>query len=147
MSVTIQDTGIGMTPEFMKDMYGKFIRAVDTRVNTVRGSGLGLAIVHQLVELMQGTIDADSAPGKGTTFRVTLEFPCAEAVPTETGEIPNFLHTCEGMRLLAAEDNDLNFEVACELLKRHGIRCDRAEDGAVCVEKFTEARRGLMMRS
>lgn len=46
-----------------------------------------------------------------------------------------------------AEDNDLNFEVACELLKRHGIRCDRAEDGAVCVEKFTEARRGLMMRS
>lgn len=142
LSVTIQDTGIGMTPEFMKDMYGKFIRAVDTRVNKVRGSGLGLAIVHQLVELMQGTIDADSAPGKGTTFRVTLEFPCAEAVPTETGEIPNFLHTCEGMRLLVAEDNDLNFEVAYELLKMHGIRCDRAEDGAVCVEKFTEAPAG-----
>ena len=69
--------GIGMTPEFMEQMYSAFSRAVDTRVNKVRGSGLGLAIVKKIVDLMGGAIEAESKVGKGTTFRVTLDLPAA----------------------------------------------------------------------
>lgn len=81
----VSDTGIGMTPEFMKQMYSAFSRAVDTRVNKVRGSGLGLAIVKKIVDLMDGAIEAESKVGKGTTFRVTLDLPAA-ADDAETEE-------------------------------------------------------------
>ena len=81
----VSDTGIGMTPEFMKQMYSAFSRAVDTRVNKVRGSGLGLAIVKKIVDLMGGAIEAESKVGKGTTFRVTLDLPAA-ADDAETEE-------------------------------------------------------------
>ena len=81
----VSDTGIGMTPEFMKQMYSAFSRAVDTHVNKVRGSGLGLAIVKKIVDLMDGAIEAESKVGKGTTFRVTLDLPAA-ADDAETEE-------------------------------------------------------------
>ena len=81
----VSDTGIGMTPEFMEQMYSAFSRAVDTRVNKVRGSGLGLAIVKKIVDLMDGAIEAESKVGKGTTFRVTLDLPAA-ADDAETEE-------------------------------------------------------------
>lgn len=81
----VSDTGIGMTPEFMKQMYSAFSRAVDTRVNKVRGSGLGLAIVKKIVDLIDGAIEAESKVGKGTTFRVTLDLPAA-ADDAETEE-------------------------------------------------------------
>ena len=81
----VSDTGIGMTPEFMEQMYSAFSRAVDTRVNKVRGSGLGLAIVKKIVDLMGGAIGAESKVGKGTTFRVTLDLPAA-ADDAETEE-------------------------------------------------------------
>lgn len=81
----VSDTGIGMTPEFMEQMYSAFSRAVDTRVNKVRGSGLGLAIVKKIVDLMGGAIEAESKVGKGTTFRVTLDLPAA-ADDTETAK-------------------------------------------------------------
>ena len=81
----VSNTGIGMTPEFMEQMYSAFSRAVDTRVNKVRGSGLGLAIVKKIVDLMDGAIEAESKVGKGTTFRVTLDLPAA-ADDAETEE-------------------------------------------------------------
>ena len=81
----VSDTGIGMTPEFMEQMYSAFSRAVDTRVNKVRGSGIGLAIVKKIVDLMGGAIEAESKVGKGTTFRVTLDLPAA-ADDAETEE-------------------------------------------------------------
>ena len=81
----VSDTGIGMTPEFMEQMYSAFSRAVDTRVNKVRGSGLGLAIVKKIVDLMGGAIEVESKVGKGTTFRVTLDLPAA-ADDAETEE-------------------------------------------------------------
>ena len=81
----VSDTGIGMTPEFMEQMYSAFSRAVDTRVNKVRGSGLGLAIVKKIIDLMGGAIEAESKVGKGTTFRVTLDLPAA-ADDAETEE-------------------------------------------------------------
>ena len=81
----VSDTGIGMTPEFMEQMYSAFSRAVDTRVNKVRGSGLGLDIVKKIVDQMDGEIEAESKVGKGTTFRVTLDLPAA-ADDAETEE-------------------------------------------------------------
>ena len=137
---TVRDTGIGMTQEYMAQMYEKFTRAVDTRVNKVRGSGLGLSIVKELVDLMHGAIDVDSAPGQGTTFRIVFSFPKAQETGAGAGAAPAMPpDTCAGMRLLIAEDNDINYEVAAELLAPRGIRCEQAANGAVCVEKFAAA--------
>ena len=140
----VRDTGIGMTPEFMKEMYGKFNRAVDTRVNKVRGSGLGLSVVKQLTELLGGTIEAKSRPGVGTSFRLSFEFEYTAEQKTEhenaaPPDIKESERLCRGMHLLLAEDNDLNFEVEKELMALYGITCERAEDGEVCVEKFINA--------
>lgn len=138
----IRDTGIGMSPEFMKEMYSKFSRAVDTRVNKVRGSGLGLTIVRELMELMQGTIHVQSTPGEGTCFKLTipLTYLDPDAEPDKIGQKKAPAgELCKGMHLLVAEDNDLNYEVASELLALRDVTCDRAEDGAICVERFNTA--------
>ena len=137
---TSKDTGIGMTPEYMKQMYSKFTRATDTRINKVNGSGLGLSIVKQLVDLMEGSIEVNSVPGKGTTFRVILDLPYVEESGSKNSPVdcPDYNTVCKGMHLLVAEDNDLNFEVISELLSLHGITCEHAEDGSVCLEKFQE---------
>ena len=138
----IRDTGIGMSPEFMKEMYSKFSRAVDTRVNKVRGSGLGLTIVRELMELMQGTIHVQSTPGEGTCFKLTipLTYLDPDAEPDKIGQKKAPAgELCKGMHLLVAEDNDLNYEVASELLALRNVTCDRAEDGAICVERFNTA--------
>lgn len=138
----IRDTGIGMSPEFMKEMYSKFSRAVDTRVNKVRGSGLGLTIVRELMELMQGTIHVQSTPGEGTCFKLTipLTYLDPDAEPDKIGQKKAPAEElCKGMHLLVAEDNDLNYEVASELLALRDVTCDRAEDGAICVERFNTA--------
>ena len=143
----VRDNGIGMDEEFMKVMYSEFARAVDTRVNKVRGSGLGLAIVKQIVDLMGGTIEAESEPGKGTTFLVTLELPYCEerggdGQKAEKQETDGKEEHVKGLHLLLAEDNDLNYEIEAELLRMHGITCDRAENGQICVEKFNRASAG-----
>ena len=138
----IRDTGIGMSPEYMKEMYSKFSRAVDTRVNKVRGSGLGLTIVRELMELMQGTIHVQSTPGEGTCFKLTipLTYLDPDEEPDKIGQKKAPAgELCRGMHLLIAEDNDLNYEVASELLALHDVTCDRAEDGAICVERFNTA--------
>ena len=140
----ISDTGAGMSEEFMKKMYSKFTREIDTRLNTVRGSGLGLAIVKQLIDMMHGNITVKSEIGKGTEFTITLEFPYtdgAEPAPgAGTGETGEF--KADGINILIAEDNDLNYEVASEMLAARGIHTERAEDGAVCVEKFNTSADG-----
>lgn len=139
----VSDTGIGMTPEFMQEMYSEFSRAVDTRVNKVRGSGLGLAIVKQIVDLMQGTIEVESRPNEGTRFCVTIELPWMEKEEVEGSQEEKTI-CLEGMQLLIAEDNDLNYEVEQELLTMRGIQCIRAENGQECVEKFRKAQPGMI---
>ena len=137
---TVSDTGIGMTPEFMKQMYSPFSRAVDTRVNKVRGSGLGLAIVKKIVDLMGGTIGAESEVGKGTTFRVTLDLPAAadNAVTGEHTETAIALPE-KPLTVLVAEDNDLNYEITAEQLRGYRVRCVRAVNGQDCLQKIEQA--------
>lgn len=141
----VSDTGIGMTPEFMKEMYSEFSRAVDTRVNKVRGSGLGLAIVKKIVDLMGGTIEVESHIQHGTTFKVTLDMKYDDSAVTETVHLSadEEVRLPEGkITLLIAEDNDLNYEILAEQLEERGIHCVRAVDGLDCVQKFSGAPAG-----
>ena len=137
----IQDTGIGMTPEFMEQMYAQFTRAVDTRVNKVRGTGLGLAIVKKIVDLMGGTIEVQSAPQQGTTFNVQLTLPVADQSAAEPTVEPVGLPD-RALTLLVAEDNDLNYEITDEQLAEYGLHCVRAVDGQDAVTQFSAAQPG-----
>ena len=136
----VSDTGIGMTPEFMEQMYSAFSRAVDTRVNKVRGSGLGLAIVKKIVDLMGGAIGAESKVGKGTTFRVTLDLPAA-ADDAETEEHTETAITLpeKPLTVLVAEDNDLNYEITAEQLRGYRVHCVRAVNGQDCLQRIEQA--------
>lgn len=138
----ISDTGIGMSEEYMNEMYGKFTRETDTRINKVNGYGLGLSIVRQLVDVMKGTIEVKSKLGEGTAFTIKLDLPYTQLQAKEKDETAQleFNETsCGGMHLLVAEDNDLNYEVLSELLSIHKIQCDWAHDGIECIEKFKRA--------
>ena len=136
----VSDKGIGMTPEFMEQMYSAFSRAVDTRVNKVHGSGLGLAIVKKIVDLMDGAIGAESKVGKGTTFRVTLDLPAA-ADDAETEEHTETAITLpeKPLTVLVAEDNDLNYEITAEQLRGYRVHCVRAVNGQDCLQRIEQA--------
>ncbi len=142
--MSVKDTGTGMSDEFLEKMYSKFTRAVDTRLNNISGSGLGLTIVKKLVDMMHGNIEVESEQGKGTEFTITLDLPYIDYDETaqgdSTGDDDRF--EPEGINILIAEDNDLNYEVASEMLAVRGISTERAEDGAVCVEKFNSSSEG-----
>lgn len=139
----IADNGIGMSEEFQKNMYQSFIRAEDSRIDTIQGSGLGLTITKQLVDLMDGTITCDSHLGEGTTFTVTLEFMTKERTSEERGTTEAAAgagdHEFEAMHILVAEDNDLNWEIIETLLKERGISCERAVNGQECLDMLDAA--------
>lgn len=142
VTFVVSDTGIGMTEEFQKEMYHSFSRAINTQVNHIHGTGLGLSIVSQLVELMHGTIECESAEGVGTTFTVRIELPVAAtcAQPALRGEEAGTDFT--GMKILVAEDNDLNWEVINAQLAELGVESERAYNGAECVDLIREAKPG-----
>ena len=138
----IQDNGIGMTPEYQQVMYDSFSRAVDTQVNRTQGTGLGLSIVKQVVDALGGTIQCSSAPGKGTTFRVVLDVLIVEKDSTDSTLDDGSHQQLRGMKLLAAEDNDLNWEILSAVLEEYGILCQRVSNGQECVERFSTAPAG-----
>ena len=122
---TVSDTGIGMSPEFMANMYQPFSRQTDSRVNSIQGTGLGLAITKQMVDLMGGTIDCRSEQGKGTTFTVTLDIPAAERQREDM--------TLEAMDVLIVDDDEVLLETAVDTLRSLGVTADRAGSGPEAV--------------
>ncbi len=139
--ISVSDSGIGMTKEFMEKMWDTFSRATDTRINTVQGSGLGLSIVKELVDRMDGTIEVQSEPDKGTTFTVFLPLlPIEHVEKSETHELTTTQFP--GVKILLAEDNDMNWEIIEELLSMHGIQSTRAEDGKICLDLFLKSEVG-----
>ena len=143
---TISDTGIGMSEEFLKVVFDPFTRENGTA--RIEGTGLGLSIVHGLVELMNGGISVESRQGKGTIFQVELEF---EAVPetNASGAEPTNSYSeatekaqISGRRFLVAEDNALNAEILCEILRGHGAQAIVRLDGVQAVRAFQEAAPG-----
>lgn len=135
----IADDGIGMSPEFQATMYDSFSRAKDGRIDKTQGTGLGLAIVQRMVDMMEGTILCKSEPGKGTTFTVRIPLQTTDHADRPAAQTAESDDDLQGTRLLVAEDNDLNWEIISALLDEHGILCDRAENGRVCVRMLEDA--------
>lgn len=137
---TISDTGIGMSEEFIPHIFEEFAREHNTTDNKIEGTGLGMPIVKRLVGLMNGTIEVYSKKDQGTKIVVTIPHRVAEKADlvekVEGGLDPGIF---VGKRILLAEDNDLNAEIAEEILKEVGFLVDRAEDGRVCLEKLATA--------
>jgi CheY-like chemotaxis protein len=139
----ITDTGMGMSKEFIPHIFEEFSRENNAKDNKIEGTGLGMSIVKRLVELMEGTITVKSEKGKGTTFVVTIPHRIAQstdlATADETEPDPEMF---AGKRILLAEDNELNAEIAIEILTEAGFEVDRAEDGQVCVDMLQRADAG-----
>ena len=142
--ITVADNGIGMSQEFQKHIFEPFERERTSTVSKVEGSGIGMGIVKKLVGLMGGTVAVESKIGVGSTFTVTI--PCRIAsedeiqAKRETG--PSDQKSLFGVKILLAEDNDLNAEIAVELLQEEGCTVDRAKDGVECVDMLEKAANG-----
>lgn len=139
----VSDTGIGMSKEYLPHVFDSFTREKTYTDNKISGTGLGMAIVKRLVELMGGTIEVKSEQGKGTTFIVTTPHKLAslDEVPKKTTK-EVIIGSLEGRHVLLAEDNELNAEIAIELLKSEGMTVDHAEDGVKCIEMLQKAPAG-----
>lgn len=141
MEISIADNGIGMSEEFQAHIFESFSRERSSTISGIEGTGLGMGIVKNLVDLMHGTIEIQSSPGKGSTFTICI--PCRtarkeEAEPRKSSsDRPQ--KTLAGKRILLAEDNDLNAEIAIELLSEEGLLVDRVSNGVACVEKLETA--------
>ena len=144
MVVTVADNGIGMSQEFQKHIFEPFERERTSTVSKVEGSGIGMGIVKKLVGLMGGTVAVESKIGVGSKFTVTI--PCRIASEDETQAKretnPSDQKCLCGTRILLTEDNDLNAEIATELLQEEGCTVDRAKDGVECVDMLEKAANG-----
>ena len=139
---TCEDTGIGMSEEYLPHIFEEFSREHTTTENKVAGTGLGLPIVKSMIELMGGSIQVESTQGVGTKLTVDISFDMASEADVyrdQISEQPDVLEKLEGKRILLAEDNDLNAEIAIELLAEEKIVVDRAKDGAECLDKLEKA--------
>lgn len=126
----------------MKNIFEEFSREHTTTENKVAGTGLGLPIVKSMIELMGGSIQVESTQGVGTKLTVDISFDMASEADVyrdQISEQPDVLEKLEGKRILLAEDNDLNAEIAIELLAEEKIVVDRAKDGAECLDKLEKA--------
>ena len=143
--VTVADNGIGMSQEFQKHIFEPFERERTSTVSKVEGSGIGMGIVKKLVGLMGGTVAVESKIGVGSKFTVTI--PCRIASEDETQAKretnPSDQKCLCGTRILLTEDNDLNAEIATELLQEEGCTVDRAKDGVECVDMLEKAANGM----
>lgn len=144
MVITVADNGIGMSQEFQKHIFEPFERERTSTVSKVEGSGIGMGIVKKLVGLMGGTVEVESRIGVGSTFTVTIPSRIASEdeiqAKRETG--PSDQKSLFGVKILLAEDNDLNAEIAVELLQEEGCTVDRAKDGVECVDMLEKAANG-----
>lgn len=132
-----RDTGIGISPEFLPHVFDSFAREKTVTESKIPGTGLGLGIVKKYVELMGGTITVDSTPGQGTT--VTVRISHRIAPPPAALETSTAMRDLWGTRVLLAEDNALNAEIAQELLRDFGVEADWVENGQLCVQALVQA--------
>ena len=134
----IKDNGLGMDSSFVEHIFETFSREQTVTVSGIQGSGLGMAIVKNIVDLLGGQISVKSKKGYGTDILVTLQFPvCSTPVieKKKSGQPADFT----GKKILLVEDNELNREIALELLGELGFIIDTAEDGTIAVEKMLHA--------
>ena len=143
--LSVQDTGIGMSQEFLTHVFEPYARETRFSARSVVGTGLGMAIVHSLVKRMDGEIRVASELGQGSTFTVTLPLQAItepeDADCTEHVELPmqteSSAFDLRGKKLLIAEDNEINMEIATEILSMNGVQVVQAWDGQQAVEIFS----------
>ena len=136
-----EDTGIGMSEEYLPHIYEEFSREHSTTENKVPGTGLGLPIIKSMIELMGGSIQVESRQGIGTKFTIDLSFDIAlkeEVYGSEDAIESSAIHTIKGKRILLVEDNELNAEIAKTVLEDIGALITRAENGQQALELFKE---------
>ena len=144
MVIMVADNGIGMSQEFQKHIFEPFEREHTSTVSKVEGSGIGMGIVKKLVGLMSGTVEVESKIGVGSTFTVTIPSRIASREETQAKRetTPSDEKSLCGVKILLTEDNDLNAEIATELLREEGCAVDRAKDGVECVDMLEKAANG-----
>ena len=142
--ITVADNGIGMSQEFQQHIFEPFERERTSTVSKVEGSGIGMGIVKKLVGLMGGTVEVESKIGVGSTFTVTIpsRIVSEEEAQAKRAADPSDRESLRGTRILLTEDNDLNAEIATELLQEEGCTVDRAKDGVECVDMLEKAANG-----
>ena len=142
IKIEVADTGIGMSKEFLPSLFVPFARERNTTAGKVAGTGLGMPIIKKYIDMMGGTIDVESELGKGTRFTVILHHRIADKAYYELKEnkdsVVNVKEIMQGKRILLAEDNDLNAEIAITILEDEGLLVDRVEDGVKCVAKIEQ---------
>ena len=135
----VSDTGIGMSQEYLTNIFEAFTREQNTTKSKIAGTGLGMSIVKKYVDLLGGTINVESELGKGSTFTVTLKHRIADEsyyVKKYIEESETGSEILEGRNILLAEDNDLNAEIAEAILESAGLKIERVEDGIQCVNRI-----------
>lgn len=146
LKIIIADTGIGMSEEFQKKIFDPFTRADNTNGSEMRGTGLGMAIVKRLVDLMKGEITLQSELNKGSTFTVTIPMKVDIDRLNNNNNNNNTIEVTdndiEGMKVLLAEDNDLNRDIAKTLLEDSGVEVIEAVNGKEALDKFLESQEG-----
>ena len=139
--IVVEDTGIGMSEDYLPHIFEEFSREHTSTESKVVGTGLGLPIVKALIDLMGGTIEIESEAGKGTKTTVMIPFEIAtqEQILEEKQKEKEFVpEDIKGKRILVAEDNELNAEIALTVLKEKGLLVERAANGKECVEMLKE---------
>lgn len=151
LEFAVSDTGIGMTREQVAMVFQSFAQADVSHTRKYGGAGLGLAITRQLVELMGGIIDVDSAPGCGSTFRFRIPFAVASSRPRPPVSVPAPLPDSmaavrlAGRRLLVVEDNEINSGILLEQAKHLGLHVTRVANGVQAVEAAKRERFDLIL--
>ncbi len=142
-TLCVEDTGIGISEEFQKHMFGEFERENNSTASKTQGTGIGLAIVSRLVNMMNGEINVESKVGEGTKITISIMMKLADeeslrSVETSRAERFDF----SGRRVLIVEDNELNCEIAEEILKTYGFETDTADDGSTALDKISSSAPG-----
>ena len=140
--IVVEDSGIGISPEFLPRVFEPFAQEHRAETGKVTGTGLGLAIVKRIVDLMGGAIRVQSKLSRGTRFTVELPVTTVENEIARVRREPQPLASLSGKKVLLCEDNDLNAEIAAILLKEKDAEVDRAENGSEGVRKFADSMTG-----
>ncbi|MBE6030479.1 MAG: response regulator [Clostridiales bacterium] len=139
----IEDNGYGMKPDFLNHIFEPFAREEDSRISKIQGTGLGMPIAYNIVSLMDGSIDVTSIPDKGSKFIVTIRLkvqtgPENQEASSDTQK-ESETYDFTGKRILIVEDNEINLEIAEELLQMTGATIETAENGKIALDMVRES--------
>ena len=132
--ISVADNGVGMSKEFLATIFESFTREKSATESGIEGTGLGMSITKQLTEFMGGTINIESKKNKGTTVYLHFEFEPAEDISAKEKKTTQLAFDLMGKTVLLVEDNELNREIARDILEEEGLTVEEAEDGSVAVD-------------